>query len=303
MDDLVSVVITTYKRPVKILERAVRSVLAQTHSNMEIFIVNDAPQEKALVEEIRAFIDDLGDARINYIVQSKNMGANVARNAGLRAAHGNYIAFLDDDDEWEETKLSRQLEQMGDDTAIVSGPFIIKSGRGESEYRISIPNDPLSAILEDNYIGSTSFSLLRTDFVRECGGFDESLPRCQEYELWIRLLSKYEIRYVNEPVGYYYYSDDSFYRNSPDKFIRAIELIIQKHKDLYALDKRVYSNRLIFTARHVISMKRWGVALKFKLRAMSADILNPNVWKTWVVLEFVKRPVRYVIKKMSSIHF
>lgn len=297
MDELVSVVITTYKRPIDILERAVKSVLAQTYSNLELFVINDAPQEKALVDEIRVRLEKLKDPRIRYIVQSKNMGANVARNTGLCEANGRFIAYLDDDDEWIETKLALQMGCMDENTAIVCAPFFFRTEKGDVLREISVPENPLSAILEGNYFGPTSFSLLRTDFVRECGGFDVELPRCQEYELWIRLISKYGIRYVDTPVGFYYLSNDSVYRSSSDKYINAIEMILEKHRDLYTANKRAHSNRLMTAARAVMGMRRWGTALKFKFRAMTIDICNPKVWKTWVIPDFVCRTEKFVYKK------
>ena len=105
----VSVVITTYKRPGK-LGRAIKSVLDQSLEDWELIIVDDNNGDSPFRAETEAFMATyLGDSRIRYIKHEKNSGAPAARNTGIKAAVGTYIALLDDDDEFESTKLEKQL--------------------------------------------------------------------------------------------------------------------------------------------------------------------------------------------------
>ncbi|MBQ7745857.1 MAG: glycosyltransferase family 2 protein, partial [Spirochaetia bacterium] len=105
----VSVVITTYKRPEK-LGRAIKSVLDQSLKDWELIIVDDNSVDSPFRAETEAFMAGyLGDSRIRYIKHEKNSGAPAARNTGIKAAVGTYIALLDDDDEFESTKLEKQL--------------------------------------------------------------------------------------------------------------------------------------------------------------------------------------------------
>ena len=110
--DLISCIITTYKRPISILKRAIDSIVSQTYKNIELIIVNDAPQDTELEEEIKNLLDEYKTIPIVYIVNNKNMGACYSRNAGITKARGKFIAFLDDDDEWLPTKLKKQYELM-----------------------------------------------------------------------------------------------------------------------------------------------------------------------------------------------
>ena len=105
----VSVVITTYKRPEK-LGRAIKSVLDQTLKEWELIIVDDNNGDSPFRSETEAFMASyLADPRVRYIKHEKNSGAPAARNTGIKAAAGTYIALLDDDDEFESTKLEKQL--------------------------------------------------------------------------------------------------------------------------------------------------------------------------------------------------
>ncbi len=105
----VSVVITTYKRPGK-LGRAIKSVLDQTLKDWELIVVDDNNADTPFRQETESFMEPyLADSRIRYIKHEKNAGAPAARNTGIKAAVGTYIALLDDDDEFESTKLEKQL--------------------------------------------------------------------------------------------------------------------------------------------------------------------------------------------------
>jgi len=104
---LVSVIIPTYGRDEKLVE-AVRSVIEQTYDNIELFVVDDASPEP--VEEHLSSVPLESLTAVRVIRHDENRGANTARNSGIDAANGKYVAFLDDDDRWVETKLSRQVD-------------------------------------------------------------------------------------------------------------------------------------------------------------------------------------------------
>ena len=104
----VSVVIPTYKRPVEIL-RAVNSVIVQEYADMEILVVDDNPAGSEYREKTEAALEGL-DPRIVHIKNAVSLGGAGARNAGITAARGRFVAFLDDDDEWLPGKLQKQMD-------------------------------------------------------------------------------------------------------------------------------------------------------------------------------------------------
>jgi glycosyltransferase involved in cell wall biosynthesis len=115
---LVSTIIPTYRRP-DLVKRAAQSVLAQTHKSIEVLVVIDGVDDGT-----RAVIDGLNDARTRVIETGINRGPAEARNIGVQAATGSYIALLDDDDEWTKDKIARQM-QIIDDQSLAGREFLL----------------------------------------------------------------------------------------------------------------------------------------------------------------------------------
>ena len=117
----VSVIIPTHNRP-EFLKRSIKSVLDQSYQDLELIIVDDGSKPTA-----QNIVDSFQDSRIRFIRQEVSRGGGTTRNIGIRAATGNFIAFLDDDDEWVPNKLAIQMEYFEgtpDDVGIIA-----KSGR------------------------------------------------------------------------------------------------------------------------------------------------------------------------------
>ena len=279
--DLVSVIIITYKRPIEILERAVSSVLNQSYHSIELIVVNDAPEEINLKQRIEQRLVDFKDDRITYICHKKNMGANEARNTGLKASKGQYIAFLDDDDEWLPTKIEKQVTVLKKDGSIgmVYCGFSIVGAKGDILRKTKIYDDQnklLKKLLESNFIGSTSFPLLRREMLLKLGGFDIDQVSCQEYELWIRIAESNRIVGIDESLGRYYLSDDSTFKKSYKKYIAGDEHIIYKHLKLFKENKIAFGNHLLNMALNMLIAKQYRYALKYKFWAWKVCPFNIN---------------------------
>ena len=273
--ELVSAVIITYNRPLEILQRAVQSVLNQTYSPMELIVVNDCPDNRELSEGIRQMLSEL-DPGIVYLVHEKNMGACAARNTGLAAAKGTFIGFLDDDDEWLPEKTEKQVALMGENVALVGCDSYRVTKSGIQYHHPVMPNaDPVSAILRTNFVGSTSFPLLRTACVRAVGGFDVNVKSCQDYDLWIRLIAEYPMAFVGEALVNYYYSEDSTFKSDNQKYIDGSFFLMEKYRQLYESHPDDYLYRLNSDALTGLLVKRdlhmYGVYKKaaFRYRPLS----------------------------------
>lgn len=244
----VSVIIITYNRPLTVLKRAILSVLNQDYSNFELFVVNDLPENEYLSLQIKNMIDEFSDNRVKYLSYDKNHGSNYARNYGMLHSTGEYIAFLDDDDEWLSTKLRKQVELMEKDAKlalVACGFYLVKDDKivGEKP-AFNKRNKSISYLLESNYIGGTSFPLLRRNAVLEVGGFDNEMVSCQEYDLWIRLRCDYNFASVEEPLGKYYISGDSVYKKSQKRYYLGDKRIIEKYHDLFERYKKSFNIHL-----------------------------------------------------------
>ncbi len=191
MKPKVSVIITTYNREA-LLPRSVNSVLDQDFRDLELIIVNDcSPDDTARV------LQNLSekDARIRVVTHRTNRGQTTALNSGIRAARGEYIAFLDDDDEWLPGKLSAQvdlLDRSPPEVGVVYCWFhVFDSQTGERVFMRSgtLPTyegDVSEHCLALRQPGSQSVLLARTSIVREVM-FDESLRMCNDQDFNLRL--------------------------------------------------------------------------------------------------------------------
>lgn len=231
--ELVSAVVSTYNRPVDVVLRAVKSIQQQTYDNIEIIVVNDYPNDTLLAQELGRKLHET-DCKIKYIVHEVNKGACAARNTGLAAATGKYIAFLDDDDEWMNEKIQKQVQRMDENVGLVYCDSVRVNKKEQTIYKQRKPGkNPLNKILSFNYIGATSFPLLNTEYLRAIGGFDEKISSCQDYDVWIRMVEHYDVAYIAEPLGKYYLSDDSTFKSSNKKYIQGDEYLLDKYKTLY----------------------------------------------------------------------
>ena len=199
----VSVIIPTYNRA-QLACRAIRSVLSQTYGDFEVLLVDDAS-----TDDTEAMVKALGDARIRYLRQHENQDVSAARNRGMREANGQFIAFLDSDDEWLPTKLEQQLEVMGKAPPTVGVVYTGAIRRhDDGSERIWLPasrGDVLEDLLLLNITDSGSASvLMRRNVMRVVGFFDEEIPAMEDYDYWIRVARFYDFDFVEQPLVRYY---------------------------------------------------------------------------------------------------
>lgn len=203
VDGLVSVIIPTYRRS-EMLDRAIRSVLNQSYQNIELLLVNDnVPGDdfsQSLFEKVKKYNCD---SRFKLILQEKHINGAVARNAGIKQAKGEYIAFLDDDDWWEPEKLRIQvsvLSQLSDEWGGVSCMYSFVSGNGRITGKSSCYRDGniYKDILNLTTDVTTCSLLLRHAALDEVGYFDESLLRHQDFQLLVNFTYRFKLKLVHE---------------------------------------------------------------------------------------------------------
>lgn len=194
---LVSVIIPTYNRA-EWLRQALESVFVQTWRDFEVIVVDDGSTDSS--EQVVA---DCGD-RVQYIRQ-ENGGAANARNRGVTAARGEWIAFLDSDDLWLPHKLDRCMDRIRRDskTVFVFHPMVeIDENGGVVRGRSKRPAEGrvLDRLFAHCFV-HTPTVVVRRDVLDEAGGFDPALEVCEDYALWIRIASKHPFTLVDEPLA------------------------------------------------------------------------------------------------------
>ncbi|MGF1606306.1 MAG: glycosyltransferase family 2 protein [Rhodothalassiaceae bacterium] len=195
----VSVIIPTYDRP-QALARAIDSVLGQSFADFELLVIDDGGKA-----ETQALLAHYTDARLAVLRQPGNLGVAAARNRGMRAARGRYLAFLDDDDVWMPDKLARQvalLDQASEQVGLVyTGAENALAGGRTSRFHPTEEGALYSRMLVCNLLhGAPSSALMRRDLVARVGFFDEDLPAIEDYDFWLRLCRVSEIACLPEPL-------------------------------------------------------------------------------------------------------
>ena len=194
-EPLVSAVIPTHKRAVT-LPRALQSALAQTYRKMEVVVVIDGPDA-----ETKRALKQINDPRVRIVQLESNVGGGGARNAGVSAARGEWIAFLDDDDEWLPEKIERQialLTSVSCDDPIVSCRFIAHARAGEHIWpsRFPRPSEPMSEYLLvrqgmsriDGFVATPTIVTRRSLLQRV--PFQSGLKKHQDWDWMLRATSE-----------------------------------------------------------------------------------------------------------------
>ncbi|MCQ2518547.1 MAG: glycosyltransferase [Lachnospiraceae bacterium] len=267
MDSLVTAVITTYGRKPELLKRALESALNQTYKNIEVIVSDDNGLNTEIQKEVASFIESYSD-RVKYIPLKKNSGACVARNAGLEVAKGEYIAFLDDDDEWVDCKIEEQVRCFNDNPnfgMVYCDDVNIYDDIGKQQVRKR--NNPESQNFFDhlmwaNFIGGTSIPMMKTELVRELGGFDPLMQSSQDYDMWIRVAKVAEIGYVPKTLVRYYSHRDERITNNPKKKISGTERLLEKNREYADSHPRIAHRGYWATIPYYIMDGRRGTAIR-----------------------------------------
>ena len=193
----VSVVIPTYNRP-DTLKRAITSVLSQTCADFEIIIVNDSHHERPVWDIINHFADE----KIRYFRNKRTKGGNGARNTGIIKSKGEYIAFLDDDDEWLPDKLYLQLKKIETLDSSWGGCYCGYSLQ-QGKYWINFTDLKEGNFLNEfllnlNHIGASSTLMIKKEAFKKVGLFEESLIRFQDIHFLVCFFRHYKLAYINE---------------------------------------------------------------------------------------------------------
>lgn len=197
----VSVVIPTFNR-LTLLERALGSVLAQTLPADEVIIVDDGSTDNT-VPILKSRYSEVDLSMIHFIEQD-NQGVSAARNAGIAAARHEWIALLDSDDFWHEDKLEKQTQALknapeylichSDEIWIRNGLRVNQMNKHKKTGGYIFQQClPMCAI-------SPSAVLIHRLIFDEIGLFDETLPACEDYDLWLRICSRYPVLYIDEAL-------------------------------------------------------------------------------------------------------
>ena len=190
----VSVIIPTFNRGY-CLEESIRSVLDQSFTDFELIVVDDGSTDNTseLVGQFPA---------VKLIRLEENRGVSFARNRGMAEAEGGCIAFLDSDDLWEKDKLASQVKwiERGFHAVYTDEIWIRNRVRVNPMNKHRKYSGDIFRYCLPLCIVSPSSVLLRAKVLSEVGGFDESMPVCEDYDLWLRIAKRYPFHFIEEKL-------------------------------------------------------------------------------------------------------
>jgi len=277
----ISVVIATYKRP-EMVCRAVDSVLAQDFKDIEIIIVDDnglgTDMQAATENNIR---ERYRDERIRYFVNEKRLGGGGARNAGIIRARSEYVAFLDDDEDWLPGKLAKQMKvfsESSDDTGVVDTGFytIVKNGN-KICHSPEIQGWIFEELLDktDNRAPKLSTMLCRKTALEQAGLFDPAFRSRQDLDLYIRLSKVCRFASIDEPLANQRFDADIRISDNVDAKLQGYQRLYEKNIDAFIKRPLVHADYLINYSIVFIRGKRYGMASGKILKAFYLVRFNP----------------------------
>lgn len=247
----VSVIIPTHNR-LAFLRSAVRSVLDQTFTDFEIIIIDDGSTD----ETFNRF--NKKKAPVRYYYQPR-LGVSAARNRGINLARGTYIAFLDSDDRWHPEKLERQVQFMKEHPAVL----ICQTDEVWTRDGVRVTprqkhRKPQGFIFRESLklcLVSPSAVMMRHEYFDLVGRFDEALPVCEDYDLWLRTTYRYEVPLIEEPLTVKYGGHDD-----------------QLSRRYWGMDRfRVYALQKLFC--HPLTVEQ-RAAVRNEIRGKCSILLN-----------------------------
>lgn len=221
----VTVVIPTYNRA-NYLPRAIDSVLDQTFTDFEVIVV-DGPSTDDTPDIVRGYEDD----RLRYIRFEEKQGANAARNAGIRAAEGKFISFLDSDDAFHPRNLEVTTNRLQHAPPECAGVFTSFTYLEDGEIvNVSYATEGQVSYeeLQENPVGGYSAILLRADVFDKVGMLDERLVYCDDFDLYLRLLRRYTLIGIDEILFDYSVHSERM-SSEPERKLRGYEQLLEKH--------------------------------------------------------------------------
>jgi cellulose synthase/poly-beta-1,6-N-acetylglucosamine synthase-like glycosyltransferase len=255
----------------RFLKRAIESVFAQAYFVAEIIVVDDGS-----TDDTREIAGQFGD-RVRYIYQ-ENAGVSAARNRGIAAATGEWIAFLDADDWWLPEKIQLQVEAASRDSEVAlvyTGMWNVTPDGERTLHPATDVPQLWPKLRYSNCVSNGSCAMVRRSALLAEGGFDEGLRACEDWDMWIRLARKYKFAVVPEPVTAVAVWPQSLSTNNR-KMLESTEAIMDKTLlcDLKGLHRGVWRRRIWSAQLFSAAITARSAQPAEELRLLAASLLQ-----------------------------
>lgn len=269
---LISVVLPTRNRA-DTLMRAIRSVLAQSHAEIELIVVDDASTDGTA-----ALLAGIDDPRLRVLRNDTNLGVSGARNRGVHEARGAWIAFQDSDDEWRLDKLARQYAAVREDTVLVLCGDVVVNDLGMSYMGVDRPEAELDITTHVvARIPGAPCWLARRDAVLAAGGFDTAMNCFEDWELALRLSERGRVRMINEPLAIRQRTPGSLF-STERNFIPNLRRIFARHSERLRRHPPIWAFYCNLLGQTLCQFDECREGRRWFVEALGAAPRSPRAW-------------------------
>ena len=284
---LLSVIIPTFNRQISIIDRAVKSIQIQTYPNIEIIIVDDNKNNSSLSLNIKKYCQENG---VIYIKQFGNNGACNARNIGVANSQGEYIAFLDDDDEWLPSKASEQIAMLKKGYGLVfSKGLNVYTNLNSKELPYGnnsnfIQEPKFEDLLIKNYVGTTSQIMTTRECFFSVNGFDPDFPARQDYDFCLRVSQHYRLYGIDRILFKHYHHSTYQITKNINHTLNGYLKLYKKYKPFYRKRPIAYINICCKISKSYLHKRKH------------------LLWGIWTIKAFIKCPakLKYILCKSTE---
>ena len=271
----VSVIMPTYNRA-EFLRSAIESVLKQTFKDLEIIVSDDKS-----TDHTRELVKSFKDRRIKYMLNNSKRGPSATRNTAILASEGEYIAFLDDDDEWLPDKLQRQVEVLDKSPSNVCGVysnrFFIEKKTGKIISVIPKTEEVKGNLLYQLAIKSpihTSTVVIRKLCLDEIGLFDETISYMEDRDMWIRLSMNWEFEYISSPLIKAHVHDHGNLSQNLEGQTAGREILLERYRHLFKKNKESWGKLYVILGAQYCQLKKMKKGRKNIIKGIKIYPLN-----------------------------
>ena len=281
----ISIVVPAYNAA-EFIRETLEHAIAQTYENIEILVIDDGS-----VDETSKIAESFGD--VVRVIRTENRGVAKARNTGIEAATGEFIAFLDADDIWEPEKLRYQVEAVDDDHRLIYTNTVSFGTQSLSNMNIAanelLPSGDIRArLIQRNFI-STSTVLLDRDIAVRIGGFNPDIPVCDDWDAWLRALCLTHAKYIDRPLVRYRIHPFSLGSNTKKRIAGSVQVIDS------ALE------RLDMSPKEKKTLKSQSISECYSYAAVLARAECRKLLAVKLFLQaYISYPSRYLVKEIAK---